>query len=92
MNCKPGDLAIVVHFPAPFVNGKIVRCVRLAEPCQCEFCNSQPAWFIEEPLEFLVIGRTLRVEGFFDEYLRPIRDQEGQDETLSWAKVPKVPA
>lgn len=72
-NCKPGDLAVVVRVTnediRPFL-GRVLRCVRLS--------TSRPdCWFTEPELT----PRT----AVYDGALRPIRDQPGADETLTWA-------
>jgi hypothetical protein len=89
MNCKPGDLAVVVRSMAGN-EGKIVRCVELVgdhkfnEPngVVVTFSNT---WRIDPPL----IGwRGLQSKHAPDEVLRPIRDNNGEDEMLTWAGKP----
>ena len=82
MNCVKGDLAIYVGTRIEHI-GKIVMCVRLAK--EWEFAKNcrdgLPAWDVEPPL----FGSNCSV---YDYSLRPIRDQDGQDETLQWTDVP----
>jgi len=80
MNCKQGDLAIIVRSEvAPEFIGRIVR---LGGPVTM---LEIPGWFIDgEPLD----GRYWLVA---DRCVRPIRDQPGDDETLALAGRP-VPA
>lgn len=82
MNCKPGDLAVVVRSATNPENiGRIVRCVdmtrrRLAgswEECEC--------WIVEP--DITVYG------AIADRCLRPIRPTDGEDETLTWAGKPE---
>lgn len=78
MNCKEGDLAIIVgyHVRHDFL-GKVVRCIKL------DFHKRLQVHFWHVDVEF--------PEGFFgvaDMHLRPIRDNDGKDETLQWAPVP----
>ena len=82
LNCKPGDLAIVVSGAAV---GAIVRCVeRFDGPW---FDGSfEAGWMIDRVLPTLVFGSNcFRV----DRALRPIRDNDGEDETLQWLEVPR---
>jgi hypothetical protein len=86
MNCKPGDLAVIVRSAAGN-EGKIVHCVRLAG--EKVFLDSNLnrvgpfiCWEVSPPM-ICVLGN---VQQFFaDEFLRPIRDNDGTDETLTWA-------
>jgi hypothetical protein len=84
MNCKPGDLAVVVlcRDDASLI-GRIVTCLRR------EDFQGVPAWRIEPALTTVRKGAWL-VEGswFEDRCLRPIRDNPGKDETLDWCPVP----
>ena len=87
LNCRPGDLAIFVKSAAGN-KGKIVRCVRLAskfEKIDCGLVDFEAVWVLEFPVPTL-----WGVMPFaYDDYLRPIRDQPGDDETLTWAGLPK---
>ena len=91
MNCKQGDLAVIVR---SFANneGKIVRCQRLhsSEIRDLDgmyFYNGLggPHWVIE--------GDVFSAEGFriftvADACLRPLRDNDGQDEMLRMVGLP----
>ena len=92
MNCKEGDLAVIVRSDFGH-GGKIVRCLKphislvwrsgrrgIASSPQEVFC-----WQIDTPL--LKKGKMHNIMN--DECLRPIRDQPGADETLSWKDVPQ---
>lgn len=80
MNCKPGDLAVLVRSRVwPESVGKIVRCVRF-DPDR----NGLPAWRVDKP-----VGKTKLFEGrnrpgdwIYDANLRPIRDNDEEDEML----------
>ena len=83
MNCKQGDLAIVV-FSICGNEGKIVRCLQRYDGPWREGHN-KPGWLTDTLIK--------RQDGTahhaaLDKYLRPIRDQDGQDETLTWLDVP----
>lgn len=73
MNCKQGDLAVVISARKdPRWVGKIVRVVR-------EFPGLN-AWITDPmPSRYACVG---------DEILRPIRDSEDPDETITWAGKP----
>jgi hypothetical protein len=94
MNCKPGDLAVVIAARhTPQLIGALVRVLRLATPgetiSRCFFgqswvqvCTGESSWLVEKDDQ----------QWFHrDCALRPIRDQPGQDETLTWAPVPATP-
>lgn len=76
MNCKPGDLAVVVRLTnedlRPYL-GRIVTCVRLGD---------MDCWETAPMLE--------PYRCVYDGALIPIRDpgDDAKDETLSWLPVP----
>ena len=86
LNCKPGDLAMCVRGEHA---GKV-----------CEVLSPGPKyWHIEESRTIVgwIVGFPSDVkwgdvtqpdnlaEGWYpDEWLRPIRDNDGEDETLQW--------
>lgn len=85
MNCKPGDLAIVVRSYAGN-EGKIVRCVRLLSEAQLwegPGIDSliSPDWEVDLPLRNCGGGMQSSIP---DCLLRPIRDpgDDAVDETL----------
>ena len=91
MNCKQGDLAIVVCSVSSN-EGKIVRCVKLHTlPHGFDAdgrWQDQPIgarWVIEPTLP---VDRGDYSYTIADAYLRPIRGTEGQDEMLRIAGVP----
>lgn len=98
MNCKPGDLAVIVR--SNFGNeGAIVRCIAFF-PAYEGRGDKYPrdAWGVEGTLKVSsdwTADDTLwcRRRGFdhvvVANRLRPIRDQPGDDETLSWAGKPQ---
>lgn len=88
MNCKKGDLAIVVISTCGN-EGKIVRCVefagdqrRISPVGDFEY---DPCWIVEPNLPDWSGGRSLYTA---DHQLKPLRDSEGDDETLAWAGKP----
>jgi hypothetical protein len=96
MNCKPGDLAIVIRSNAGN-EGLIVAVERWADARTVTLAgglNRDPGWLcVARAFNVFDYGQK-RVVGtvdrgvFPDKNLRPIRDNDGEDETLSWAGLP----
>jgi hypothetical protein len=90
MNCKPGDLAVVVRSTCGN-EGKVVRCVRYLGEVGC----IQPDGALTGPFHAWEIDSWIRAwdgtlkREVFDKNLRPIRDNDGEDESLSWAGKPE---
>lgn len=81
MNCKQGDLAIVIRGAAV---GAIVRCIERYDGPWLEFAF-EPGWRLDKALPTLCgITHPYRV----DAYLRPIRDNDGEDEMIRIAGRP----
>lgn len=82
LNCKQGDLAIVIG-PGRHTD-KIVRCVRFlgAAPLPPVISGMRDYWEIDRQLS------PTHTKTISDSCLRPIRDQPGADETLQWKEVP----
>jgi hypothetical protein len=105
MNCKPGDLARAIR-PGPLQNTLFF--VLEAAPVGVEFLlpdghkhiavESAGYWILEaagSPIDAKTDKgqRRARFGVGADAGLRPIRDQDGEDETLTWAGKPEqVPA
>lgn len=87
MNCKPGDLAVIVNSEdTPKAVGSIVRCIKY-EPGH----NGRPAWIIDKNFGDRISddGRRLIIGNWFADFcLRPIRDQDGEDEMIRIAGKP----
>lgn len=102
MNCKPGDLAIIVNAKAnPSLNGRIVKVLRRAVPGEIFVMDGvgvrlredrAKSWIVESdrPMPFLSSPRVLftKTRPVQDAHLRPIRDNDGEDETMTWAGKP----
>jgi hypothetical protein len=95
MNCKPGDLAVVVSSMNGGNVGKVVTVIRLATTA--EIATEMPGaiylgaiWRTDKPLEW-GNKRGERCDAYLapDVRLRPIRDNDGEDETLTWAGKPE---
>lgn len=97
MNCKPGDLAVIIRGRTPGCRyvGTIVTVLELER----EASIFGPIWVVEfsRPLtgvtlskrgDVLGVSGLSAVQGCPDAWLRPIRDQPGADETLRWIDVP----
>lgn len=89
MNCKQGDLAIVVRSEAGN-EGKIVRCLELMITDTVIDLNGRPHWYangvspiwkVDRPMNFAKVGNGEISQAMFcaDEVLRPIR---GLDEVI----------
>jgi hypothetical protein len=91
MNCKPGDLAVIVKLfqdDEPSFLGKLLRVTRLRSKGSDLGYEGQ-AWEYEGPR--LVHKRMGAYLAIADECLRPIRDpgEDARDETLNWLPVPQ---
>lgn len=81
MNCKPGDLAVVIGCRShPELNGIVLTVVRAVSP-YAWLCAGHEiervSWSYGVPPHI------------FDDKLRPIRDNDGEDESLAWAGKPQ---
>lgn len=85
MNCKPGDLAVVVRSVSGNL-GKVVRVRVMINDVEFIDGSKLRCWTFEGPTMFGSLGRLVTV--IPDECLRPLRDNPGQDETLTWAGLP----
>ena len=90
MNCKPGDLAVVIRSCAGN-EGKIVRCIKLV-PNDTAVMPDGSFWtrngWITEP-ELPGWNPGIKAASVPDQNLRPIRDNDGEDESFSWAGKPQ---
>lgn len=70
MNCKPGDIAVLINTPPEFTEhiGMVVRVVRLAHVAS----SIGPGWIYEGRPILLPSGTP--VVGIEDAFLRPLRD------------------
>lgn len=88
MNCRRGDMAVIVRSDFPENVGGFVRVLKASTPM---------AWSVEALCHLSGaddFGGVCRVAPGFvancdDANLRPIRDNPGADETLTWAGLPK---
>jgi len=102
LNCKPGDLAVIIadHKLHPDSGGRL--CDVLFESPAGYFdlpdgvpteSTTWPSWVIKLHNPILIlwpdgISGPANYASCPDAKLRPIRDQPGADETLSWVDVP----
>jgi len=83
--CKVGDIVVVIKGNNRDKFGKIVR-PGSGKKHRIEGCRD---WWVESG-SLLSTTRGPRFSTAFpDEWLRPIRDQPGADETLTWAGLPQ---
>jgi hypothetical protein len=92
MNCKPGDLAVIVctHPGEAATKQFLGRVVRLLEPT---LYDAGVGWsFEKQPLRGRYRGRSVTWDNLQDEWLKPLRDpgDDAKDETLSWKPVPST--
>ena len=91
MRCRQGDLAVIVRSVAGN-EGKIVRCVKFVpDLVLCRPGNTLspalPGWRVDPPM-WSAHGTLSRHA--FDYQLRPIRDNDGEDEILRVVGKPNV--
>ena len=97
MNVEPGDLAYIV-VPPGFHRTLADKFVTVAEHGVDDMtptCTSERAaryhsklWFCHFQSPFQYRGRTVHGAYLLDAWLRPLRDEPGEDVTLAWAPVP----
>lgn len=93
MNCKPGDLAVVVRAEKMPENlGRLVIVERAADEQEFVRNHAGHIWIVRtaagSPMSAMFSsGRVGQVisRPYSDSALRPIRPNEGEDESLSWA-------
>ena len=96
MNCKQGDLAIVVA-GNPNNLGKPVTCLRFIPKgarTPSKAVAVHDGWETDIPLHVtwtFPSGKEVKGMSNYsgDCYLRPIRDAPGEDETITWAGKPE---
>lgn len=82
MNCKQGDLAVVVRSGAGN-EGRVLTCLRLASRAECKaegFGWWAGAVWVTDAALACTYGPTTRL--YPDSRLRPLRDGDGEDEVL----------
>ena len=92
MNCRPGDLAIIVGAKGPGLNGRIVEVERLAAGGQPHpewayifAAYRAPVWLVKSTGSvFTIANRTPSMYYFlFDHILRPIRPDAERESTTT---------
>lgn len=100
MNCKPGDLAVIVRGLHAENIGAIVEVLRAAEMCEHVLPENGITYAQGHGFRWVIrsIGRPLTHSNNWpnskfhvarDVALRPIRPNDGEDETLQWAGKPQ---
>jgi hypothetical protein len=87
MNCKPGDLARIIsdaETRAAHMADKIIAVDRLV------MIEGDACWTYSGPRLYCGCGCQRELAGVDDELLRPIRGEDGDDETLTWAGKPST--
>jgi hypothetical protein len=88
MNCKPGDLAMIVGGVQENL-GRLVRVIGPVDVWGWEVEALQPLTVYTSPPGAAVgiLGAGGHA-GVSDHILRPLRDQDGDDQTFTWAGKP----
>lgn len=84
MNCKPGDLAIVIKSKQNNL-GKIVRCIEYLPEFMWKDLPDG-AWVVDGNITSIDPTSLNRVP---DSWLKPLRDNDEEDETITWAGKPE---
>jgi hypothetical protein len=76
MNCKPGDLAVVIRSETGNL-GKIVRCIAVASKEQADQVRfwACPMWEVDRPMQWEYQHEVFYERFCPDDCLRPIRPQ-----------------
>ena len=85
LRCKPGDLAIYIGRRKEFI-GKPIKILEF------KLAPDGPGWLVDPPVYENYIddfGTKRRGDWQLDRNLRPIRDQDGEDEMLAIAGKPE---
>ena len=91
MNCKQGDIAIIVKSHSGN-EGKIVRCLRLIGNKDWRRPDGQIASMLTWETDVSLSTRSgRRINAVPDEVLRPICDpgEDATDETFTWLSLPQ---
>lgn len=84
LNCKAGDLAVIVRSFAGN-EGSIVRCVEYVGVRSFKIVGKKPSWKIDRKIKNMSGGMNDIV---CDEFLKPLRDNDDEDEMLRIAGLP----
>lgn len=87
MNVKSGELAIVVG--GQWNVGRIVEIMFFDPGKFHHFSGVQGSWRVKSSNLLHAKGGWMKEVWFPDSWLRPLRDGEGDDESLSWAGKPE---
>lgn len=85
LNCKVGDLAVIVKSRAGNL-GKVIRCIEFLGVVQYQDLTYEASWRSDKKMMSSdgTMSDVLR-----DSQLRPLRDSDEPDETLAWAGKPQ---
>jgi hypothetical protein len=89
MNCKPGDLAIVIKADGSGIAGeisrmlvgRIVKVTHLSKPSSDFTCFANEVWKFEEPIHINFGEKKYTANGIADDCLRPIRPDETPEQS-----------
>jgi hypothetical protein len=91
MNCKPGDLAVIIHCPpAPDCVGRIVQCLRFEGNYIIDGLRYPDVWRVDWSGKSAREITGCEAWGMRDAWMRPLRDpgDDARDETLEWLPSP----
>lgn len=89
MNCKQGDLAVVVKCdPMPDAVGHIVECIKMEGWYPVNGVFYSDVWRVRWGDKVAHDLTGYEDWGCPDAWMRPIRCEDGEDETFSWAGRP----
>ena len=88
LNCKPGDLAIKVRSDEGDIIpiGAILRCIEHTNGRHWKTKEPQSSWVVEYSGKKPVDHARWSCR---DEFLKPLRGDDADDETLTWAAKPE---
>jgi len=91
MNCKPGDLAVVVRSRFKSNIGKLCRVICFSDSQHWDWKVEaiSPLQHATKSMAEVGIVWPGQITQAHDFCLRPIRDNDGEDETLAWAGKPQ---
>ena len=89
MNCKPGDLAVIVRARVSANLGRIIRVTSFDPYSRFVDRPGVSGGWRYEGAELISSEFGLRCLRVPDDVLRPIRDTDGDDESFSWAGKPQ---
>jgi hypothetical protein len=95
MNCKPGDIAIVISSGEWTGINKRILTELLGIPVRVTesyIRDSKTLWRMESDIDLYIGERKHTVVGIADQVLKPLRDNDGEDEIIALVGKPETVA